>query len=284
MKIKVIATDLDGTLLNNKLTISRKNLKALKKFILANGAVCFLTGRCFISTKKFADKVEKKTGQKIRYLSCSKGSILFDNFKNEFIYEKPMSASTVKKILEIVQKHDCVFGAYLVRDLYNKNMWVYGNNTVINMVNKTNIFPHYFVIKKWSNIEQAYKINISGVKFKSGNPKGWSSNLNSCYNELIAELGDQIDISKTAKSMYEISSKASNKGFAVEYISKLLHVDKEEIACFGDSHNDLAMFEKSGLPIAIGNKNKELAAAARYIIKGPKKNAVAKGIYKYIIK
>lgn len=284
MNIKVIATDLDGTLLHNRLTISRKNLNALKKFILAGGTVCFLTGRCFISAKKFVDMVEKKTGQKIHYLSCSKGSILFDNFKNEFIYEQPMSAQVVTRILEIVKKHNCVFGAYLTRDLYTQNMWVYGNNALINTVNKTNIFPHYFIIKEWNNIDQAYKINISGVKFWGSNPKNWHSNFAACYDELIAELGDQIDISKTVKSMYEISSKTSNKGYAMECISKLLHVNKEEIACFGDSHNDLAMFEKSGLPIAIGDRSEELVAAAKHVIKGSKKNAVAKGIYKYIFK
>lgn len=284
MDIKVIATDLDGTLLHNRLTISRKNLNALKKFILAGGTVCFLTGRCFISAKKFVDKVEKKTGQKIHYLSCSKGSILFDNFKNEFVYEQPMPANVVAKILEIVKKNNCVFGAYLTRDLYNKNMWVYGNNILINTVNKTNIFPHYFIIKEWNNLEQAYKVNISGVKFRGSKPKDWHKNLLSCYDELIAELGDQIDISKTAKNMYEISSKNSNKGYAMEYISKLLKVNKEEIACFGDSHNDLAMFEKSGLPIAIGDKSKDLVAVAKHVVKGPKKNAVSKGICKYIFK
>lgn len=283
MGIKVIATDLDGTLLHNKLTISKRNLSALKKFILSGGKVCFLTGRCFISAKKFVDLFEKKTGEKIQYVSCSKGSILFDNIKNEFIYEQPIPANVVGEILEIIKKYNCVFGAYLTKDLYNKNMWVYGNDFLINTLNKTNIFPHYFIIKEWENKDQAYKINISGVKFK-GNCRYWFSNLDACYDELIKVLGSHIDISKTSKAMYEISSKNSNKGYAINCISKLLNVTKEEIACFGDSDNDLAMFENSGLPIAIGKRSESLTKAAKHIITGPKKNAVAKGIYKYIFK
>ena len=121
-KVRVIATDLDGTLLHNRSTISKKNLIALKRFICDGGIVCFVTGRCFVSAKSHADKFYSKTGCKIHFLSCLKGAVLYDNIENKFIYQKIMSANITAKILAISAQTKCCFAAYLEKDLNNKNM------------------------------------------------------------------------------------------------------------------------------------------------------------------
>ena len=282
MDIKVIATDLDGTLLYRRALISKKNLVALNKFINQGGIVCFLTGRCFISAKKIADRFETKTGNKIQYISCLKGAILFDNVNNLFLYKNEINKDISTKIFNIIRKNDCVFGAYLASDLETSNrMVIYGANKLIKFFHWLKIFKNYEIINQWNNNDVTYKINISGIKIS---PSGLlhKKRLNKANNEIRAALLDQIDLSLTSKYMYEITRKNSNKGEAIKYISQLLNISTNNFATFGDSENDIDMFKNSGLAIAIGTKSKALIHNATHVIFGPQKNAVAKGINNYI--
>ena len=79
MKLKVIVTDLDGTLLNKKRWISKTNLLNLKEFIKDGGEVCFVTGRSLDSSRKIAKIFKSKTGYDIKYIACFNGAIIYDN-------------------------------------------------------------------------------------------------------------------------------------------------------------------------------------------------------------
>lgn len=280
-KVKVIATDLDGTLLHNRSTISKKNLIALKRFIGDGGIVCFVTGRCFVSAKSYADKFYSKTGYKIHFLSCLKGAVLYDNIENKFIYQRIMNANITSEILAISKQTNCSFAVYLEKDIYNKNMWIYGNDKIVWLLNKSRIFPDCLIIKNWDANEASYKINISGFKFNLRILKQLKS-LQNCYQQIKNKLGDEIDIAKTSKYMYEITSKNSDKGIAIKTISELLKIDLNEFAAFGDSANDIEMMKLVGLPIAIGNKNCNLNKIVKHNVQGLQKNAVGKAINKYI--
>lgn len=280
-KVRVIATDLDGTLLHNRSTISKKNLIALKRFICDDGIVCFVTGRCFVSAKSHADKFYSKTGCKIHFLSCLKGAVLYDNIENKFIYQRIMSANITSKILAISKQTKCCFAAYFEKDIYNKNMWIYGNNKIVWLLNKIRILPNCLTIADQDTNEASYKINISGFKFNLSIFKQLKA-LQNCYQQIKSKLGGEIDIAKTSKYMYEITSKNSNKGIAIKTISELLKIDLNEFAAFGDSANDIEMMKLVGLPIAIGNKNCNLNKIVKHSIIGLQKNAVGKAINKYI--
>lgn len=282
MDIKVIATDLDGTLLYKKTLISKKNIIALNKFIKLGGIVCFLTGRCFISAKKIADKFESKTGNKIHYISCLKGSILYDNVNNLFLYKNEINKSLSVQIFEIIKKYDCVLGAYLDSDLEKSNrMVIYGSDKIIKFLHWFKFFQNCEIIHEWDKNNLAYKINISGVKVKLSGLLH-KKNLNLANNEIRSKLLDQIDLSLTSKYMYEITAKNSNKGQAIKYISELLNISTNNFAAFGDSENDIDMFKNAGLAIAIGNKSKALIHNSTHVIFGLQKNAVARGINHYI--
>lgn len=280
-KVKVIATDLDGTLLHHRSTISKKNLIALKRFISDGGIVCFVTGRCFASAKSHADKFYSKTGYKIRFLSCLKGAVLYDNIENKFIYQSIMPANITSKILAISDQTKCCFTAYFEKDINNKNMWIYGNNKIVWLLNKMRILPNCLSIVDQDINEASYKINISGFRFNLSIFQQ-SKALKNCYQQIKSQLGDEIDIAKTSKYMYEITSKNSNKGIAIKTISELLKIDLHEFAAFGDSANDIEMMKLVGLPIAIGNKNYKLNKVVKHNIHGLQKNAVGKAINKYI--
>ncbi|MDE5617270.1 MAG: HAD family hydrolase [Ureaplasma sp.] len=276
MDIKVIATDLDGTLLNNKYWISKKNINALKEFIELGGIVCFITGRSLQSTIEVANLFENKTGYKIHYLSCLKGSILYDNIQNKIIVTNPINIDIAKKIADITTKMHCTFSTYLESDLQNKNMVVVNPSHILYFLHFFRKFKNFIINNNFESIKEnnCFKINISNIMRPYL--------LANLHNELLKDFSNQIEISKTSLFMYEITKLNCNKGIAIEQISKLLNIDLSKIAAFGDSENDIDIFKKVKLSISIGNHSKKLQEIATHSIKFKRAVGVAKGINKFI--
>lgn len=281
MDIKVIATDLDGTLLYKKTYVSKKNTIAIKKFIEHGGIVCFVTGRSIQSANKFAIKFQKQTGLKIHFISGLKGSVILDNINNTFVYQKFINSEISNKIAEIAIKHKCSLGSYLTEDVLTKKTVIYNLNSLVKTIRISKAFRGYEIIDKWDPTSEVYKMNLCGINFKVPFWK-WKHNLINCYKEIKTTLGSQIEISKTSPIMYEITSEGCNKGITVHKISELLNVDLSKFAAFGDSNNDIDMFKEVGLSILVGRKKTISSKYANYKIRWFKKNAVAKGINKYI--
>ncbi len=277
MNIKVIATDLDGTLLNKKYWISKKNIFALREFIQLGGIVCFITGRSLQSTIEIANLFEQKTGYKIHYLSCLKGSILYDNIQNKILHTNAIDIETSKEIANIATKKHCTFSTYLKSDISNKNMVIVNPPHILHFLHLFKKFKNFIINNNFNSIKnnECFKINISSLL------RPYS--LINLYDQLIDKFGDKIEISKTSLFMYEITKLNCNKGIAIEQISKLLKVDLSKIAAFGDSENDIDIFKEVGLSIAIGNHSKKLQKYATYCIKFSRSIGVAKGINKFII-
>jgi hydroxymethylpyrimidine pyrophosphatase-like HAD family hydrolase len=103
MNYKLIAVDLDGTLLKGLNTIPKKSLMALKRFTDAGGKIVISTGRAITSARKIANKIEAYTGKKIPYIISLCGGIIYDH-ENNIIFEKLIDKTTTKKIADKVKE------------------------------------------------------------------------------------------------------------------------------------------------------------------------------------
>ena len=73
-------------------------------------------------------------------------------------------------------------------------------------------------------------------------------------------------------------SKGSHKGKAVEYLSNLLGIDRDQIIAFGDNYNDLSMIEFAGTGVAMGNAEEDVKSIANHITDKNGNSGVAKAI------
>jgi hydroxymethylpyrimidine pyrophosphatase-like HAD family hydrolase len=76
----------------------------------------------------------------------------------------------------------------------------------------------------------------------------------------------------------------ATKGGVVEYLSHTLEIPPEQIATLGDMPNDVLMFEKSGLSIAMGNASAEVQAQANFVTSSNEEEGFAMAIDKFILK
>lgn len=107
--------------------------------------------------------------------------------------------------------------------------------------------------------------------------------LNRCEGELGAALGTQAAISRSQAYYLDITHPLANKGDALSEIATLLGAPMAEIAVIGDGANDVAMFERSGLAIAMGNAAPEVQRRADVVTASNRDNGFAKAVERYIL-
>jgi Cof subfamily protein (haloacid dehalogenase superfamily) len=104
-----------------------------------------------------------------------------------------------------------------------------------------------------------------------------------CERDMRAGLAGQASVMRSQPYYLDITHPLATKGAALSEIAKLLRVPLAEIAVIGDGYNDVAMFERSGLSIAMGNASAEVRQAADFVTGSNREDGFASAIERYIV-
>jgi Cof subfamily protein (haloacid dehalogenase superfamily) len=107
--------------------------------------------------------------------------------------------------------------------------------------------------------------------------------LAQCERDVRAVLVGQASVALSQPYYLDITHPLANKGAALSEIAKLLRVPLAEIAAIGDGGNDVAMFERSGLSIAMGNASPEVQRAADFVTDSNGEDGFAHAIERFIL-
>jgi Cof subfamily protein (haloacid dehalogenase superfamily) len=107
--------------------------------------------------------------------------------------------------------------------------------------------------------------------------------LGQCECDLRAVLGDQACVARSQPYYLDITHPLANKGVALAEFARLLDVPLAEIAVIGDGGNDVAMFERSGLSIAMGNAGSQVQQAADFVTDSNSEDGFAHAIDRFIL-
>jgi Cof subfamily protein (haloacid dehalogenase superfamily) len=104
-----------------------------------------------------------------------------------------------------------------------------------------------------------------------------------CERDVRAVVGEQTCVVRSQPYYLDITHPLANKGFALSAIAKLLGIPLAEIAVIGDGGNDVAMFERSGLSIAMGNASLQVQRTADFVTDSNSENGFANAIERFIL-
>ena len=104
-----------------------------------------------------------------------------------------------------------------------------------------------------------------------------------CERDIRAVLADQASVARSQPYYLDITHPLANKGIALSELAKLLAIPLAEIAVIGDGGNDVAMFERSGLSIAMGNASPEVRQAADFVTDSNHEDGFANAIERFIL-
>lgn len=261
MEIKLIATDLDGTLLRNDRSVSEYTKEILKRFREKNGKVVLSTGRAFFGTEKIAEELEIEG-----IIITSNGAKIYDLEKNETLLHNPIEEEYTLKLIELSRKHQVHL------NLYQENDWFVEDS-------QREESRNYTVNCGKEPIEKCFDEFTSYEMTKAlfiGEPE----HLKKVEEEIREKLGESVHITYSKSNFLEILNKKVNKGEALKYVAAHYRIEREQIAAFGDELNDREMLEFAHFGVAMKNANPELKKFVKYETVTNEEDGVAEFILK----
>lgn len=104
-----------------------------------------------------------------------------------------------------------------------------------------------------------------------------------CELELRAALAGRATVARSQPYYLDVTHPEANKGHALLALSRYLAIPPTEIAAIGDGWNDVAMFERSGLSIAMGNASPEVQRAAQFVTASNREDGFALAVERYVL-
>lgn len=270
---KLIAIDLDGTILDSYGEVSENTKRILKETMKKGTKVIIASGRTIDSIKAIADEISTD-----KYIIAGNGSIIYDLQEKNVIYEKYIPKSKALNIIKICEDNSITYSVYtnktIVADSLKYNiLYYYKQNLKKEPTKKTSItiVPNIYDYVKNMNNEKVMKIFICDKH-------------QSVFNSILKRFSEIEDIeildvshmsrkiisngSKDVALEYfytEISEKNVDKWYAIEYLLNKLNIDKTEIISIGDNINDVKMIEQAGLGIAMKGSSSKVTEVADYV-------------------
>jgi hypothetical protein len=243
MKYKLIAIDMDGTLLNSDNEISERNQSAIREAADKGIKVVLTTGRIYSSALFYAKSLNISTP----IISCN-GAYIAEHDKSNILYESPISVDSIKDVIELAEKENMHYHFYDDSTFYAREL----NETVIKYYNwnkkrdemdRININ----IIENPFEVVQNEKLNVYKFVFVENDREKllrFKKKLESIKN---------IEIASSWINNVEVMNKGVSKGKALEELCKLFGINKGEVVAIGDNENDISMLEFAGLSVAMGN-------------------------------
>ncbi|WP_028044503.1 Cof-type HAD-IIB family hydrolase [Candidatus Stoquefichus massiliensis] len=271
MNYQLIALDMDGTLLNHELKITKSNLDAMKKAKDADKYVVISTGRSLSEMKHYLDDLTM-----VRYMILESGACVYDLYEHQMIYQKTFSKDDILKIYNTLQKQDIMLhiftnGYSYSPDGQRQRMDEYQMGKYQNMFLEC--------VEPIMNVElffQKHMNHVEKVNFYHRSTEEREKSLQSLKDLAIVKACVEI-------SSLELTPKGVNKGLGIEHLCDYLNISTDQCIAVGDSDNDLEMLDTVGLAIAMGNANENVKNIADIIVNDCEHDGVVEAINKYLL-
>jgi Cof subfamily protein (haloacid dehalogenase superfamily) len=281
--VKLIALDLDGTLLNEENQISKTNLESIK-FAQSNGIeVVIATGRAYFDVQA----ILKSTDIIKPWIIGANGATIHQP-NGELFHSVPINRDDALSILSWLEQEDFyyeVFSNHSIltpqngRELLAIEMdRVKSANPGVNAEQLKYAAEKQFSQTGFSYIK-SYK-DLLGTDMDFYNILAFSFDEKKLCEgwEKFEHLKD-LTIVTSAKHNFELEHRNASKGIALKILANKLNINLSETAAVGDSYNDLSMLRIVGKSAAMGNAHKEIKDSCHEITLSNVDNGVAHFIY-----
>lgn len=261
--IKLLALDIDGTLLKKDYSLSDKVKSAVQKVCGLDVKVVLVTGRMYSASTFIADEL----GLDTPILTYS-GALA--RTKDEIFYEKAITDALARRVLKELKNFDAQVNLYLDDELYAEAE----TPVLIEYCEKRKLD---YKIKSFDEIPN---INANKILAIGKTPDATTEIL----EYLQGKFSDELFVVRSFPTFCEIISKGASKGNAVLFLAKMWGISPDEIMAVGDQDNDIELLKVAGIKIAMGNGTEGLKAIADYIAPSVEDDGLVDAIEKFITK
>lgn len=257
--IKLIASDMDGTLLDSLKKLNPEFESVIKDLASKNIYFACISGRNY---ERLA-KIFKEIDEDLIYISDNGN---YAEYKGEVLIKNVLSKESIKELSEELRAiRNCKVSYSTRKSMYTEDKVVYLTSKLINFKNK--------LINDINLIDDDI-IKCSVVCLPS--------HQNSLFEKLKRKFPN-LYIAKSGKYTIDINSSSFNKGIALEKIKEKLNIKYEETMVFGDYLNDYEMMDSAYYSYAMKNAHPKLKEKARFIAPKNTENGVLEVIKKEVL-
>ena len=287
---KMIAVDLDGTMLNSYGEVTENTKRVIKQTIQNGTEVIIASGRSIDSIKTIANEIESK-----KYMIAGNGAVIYDIENDKIIYEKYIPKSKAIDIIKTCEENSIYYNVYtnksiIANSLRYNVLYYYKENIKKEESKKTHITLVEDILKYVEDMQNEKIMKI----FICDSTKSVFNSIIKKF-EIIPDV-EVLDVSHMSRKIIkhgttevpiqyyytEISMKNVDKWYALEFLLNKLHINKDELITIGDNMNDKKMIEEAGLGIVMKGSTPVVTSIADYITDDNNNEGVAKAIEKFV--
>lgn len=266
MKYKLLAFDLDDTLLNEEHKISPRNVVALRRAAAEGLIITIATGRMFRSALPYA----RQLGIDVPLITYH-GALIRKAAGGPDIWHRPVPLEAAIQVAEYAVEHG-----------YHLNLFI----------------DDVFCIPEINEYTRAYQ-TLSDVKFKLvGNPAEYLrrektpptkmnivsfAGMDGIMAEMAAEFDARVIVTMARPNFLEITHLEATKGIALRHLAEASGIHRDEVVAIGDSLNDISMLEYAGTGVAVANARETVKQVAQVITLSNLEDGVAHFIENYVL-
>lgn len=263
-KISLVLADVDGTLVTEDKVLTERAQTAVRRLYDAGIRFAITSGRPPRGMEMLFGSLQLDTP-----VAGFNGG-LFVAPDLSIIEQKTLPADVATQAIELIRGHGL-------------DAWVYcGNDWLITKADAPHVAREAWTVKFQPTVVADFADRLSNV----AKIVGISDDLNAverCEADAKAAFGMHATATRSQPYYLDITNKDANKGAVVEYLSSHLDIPAEEIATLGDQPNDVLMFKRSGLSIAMGNASDHVKAEATTTTDSYNDEGFAKAVERFIL-
>ncbi len=271
MSVKIIATDLDGTLMApDHLTVTERTKNALKSAHDKGIKITVATGRAL----KFTSGVTKQIPF-ADYVICSNGASVYDRNNNKFIYTNLVSPEITADAIALLNTLPVYYNIYIDGNIYAQK----GADIFFNNLNLPTEFLEDFVSKLIICEDIAEETKNKGAELIDV----FFSDEKSKNTILGFFEKNDLFLASALKGVVSATAQGSDKGTALKGLCDILGISSDESMSFGDASNDATMLKYAYYSFAMENGDSICKDSARFSAPSNADDGVAQMVEKYAL-
>lgn len=279
--IKLIASDMDGTLLDSSMQISPKNAAAIKHATEQGVEFIVATGR----NRTEALPALEQVGIECAMVTLN-GAQVFDK-TGQSLFTVPIDAQTVTSILDLLDERDIYYEVATDQGLFSQSQ---EQRIELFATHLGEVMPH--LTHKMAIAMVASQLEILPIHYVKNVRQRLAEGLEVlkiiCFHKEEARvLGPvakelegfgELSITSSGANNIEINHRDAQKGIAVAHLAHERNIPLEQIMTIGDNLNDISMIQMAGISFAMGNAALEVKEYAKYVTDTNIEDGVGKAI------
>lgn len=281
---KLVAIDLDGTMLNSYGIVTENTKKVLREKIAQKMEIVIASGRTTSSILPIVDEIGG-----INYFIAGNGALIYDIQNKKVVYDKFIPKAKILEIIKICEENSIFYTVYTENEIITKTL-------------KYNVlYYHKENLKKEESKQTKIKIVEDIPKYIENNENNNYLKIMICdesqliFNAVINKIKkvknvEILDVGHQSRKFIkdgtedisieyyytEITLDNVDKWTSLEYLIGILNIDKSEIIAIGDNENDKKMIQNAKLGIAMGQSSPKITEIADIITDTNDEDGVAK--------